>query len=302
VTDSLIFYPPHRLGLIAQIGAILLLVLVGALGLWQAAQSPIGLGFLLSLIPVLLAMILMPLIGYRTYALWRAYYLLERDGIYLRWGLREEVIPMDLVTWVRLEEDLETRIPRPWFRWPGAILGVQTLPDGTKVEYLAAQSKQLILISAADRLFAISPSNPEEFLLAYLRFAELGSLTPLAAHSAYPANLLRRIWVSPYARYLLLGGLIASILLLVLVSLNIPTLSTISLRLNQDGSPTEMLPSAYLLLLPVLNGIFFFANALLGMYMFRSEGQRNMAYLLWGSGLFTALLFLIAVIFVIRAG
>lgn len=302
MTDSLIFYPPHRLGLITQIAAILLLVIVGALGLWQAAQSPVGPGFLLYLIPVLLAMILIPLIGYRTYSLWRAYYLLERDGIYLRWGLREEIIPMDLVTWVRTEEDLATNLPRPWFRWPGAILGVRSLPEGIKVEYLAAQSKNLILISAANSLFVISPSNPEEFLLAYYRFAELGSLAPLTAHSAYPANLLRRIWAAPYARYLLLGGLLASILLLVLVSLFIPALSTVSLRLNQDGSPTEMLPSAFLLLLPVLNGVFYFSNALLGMYLFRSDGQRTLAYLLWGSGLFTAFLFLIAVIFVIRAG
>jgi hypothetical protein len=283
VTDSLSFYPPHRLGLIAQVTAILLLVIIGALGLWQTAQAPIGPGFLLYLIPVLLAFILIPLIGYRAYSLWRASYLLERDGIYLRWGLREEVIPMDLVTWVRMEQDLETNLPRPWFRWPGAILGVRTLPDGTNLEYLAAQSN-------------------EEFMLAYLRFAELGSLTPLEAHSAYPANLLRRIWGSPYARYLLLGGLFASILLLVLVSLYIPALTTVSLRLNQDGSPTEMLPSAYLLLLPVLNGILYFANVLLGMYLFRFDGQRTLAYLLWGSGLFTALLFLIAVVFVIRAG
>jgi hypothetical protein len=302
VTDSLSFYPPHRLGLITQIAAILLFALIGVLGLWQTAQSPVGLGFLLNLIPVLLGIILIPLIGYRAYALWRAYYLLGRDGIYLRWGLREEIIPMDSVTWVRTEQDLEANLPRPWFRWPGAILGVRTLPDGTNVEYLAAQSNQLIIISAGDRLFAISPANPEEFMLAYHRFAELGSLTPLTGHSAYPANLLRRIWGSPYARYLLLGGLLASILLLVLVSLYVPALTTVSLRLNQDGSPTEMLPSVYMLLLPVLNGVFFLANALLGMYLFRSDEQRTLAYLLWGSGLLTAFLFLIAVIFVIRAG
>jgi hypothetical protein len=302
VIDSLSFYPPHRLGLISQIIAILLLIIIGALGLWMTVRSPIGPGFLLYLIPVSLAFILIPLVSYRAYALWRAYYLLERDGIYLRWGLREEVIPMDSVTWVRMEQELGTNLPRPWFRWPGAILGSRALPDGTRVEYLAAQSNQLILVSSADRLFAISPSNPEEFMLTYHRFAELGSLTPLTGHSVYPANLLRRIWAAPYARYLLLAGLLASIIVLVLVSLYIPALTTISLRLTQDGSPTEKLPSVYMLLLPVLNGVIFFANTVLGLYLFRSDEQRTLAYLLWGSGLFTALLFLAAVIFVIRAG
>ncbi len=300
--DSLSFYPPHRFGLVTQIAALLLLIIIGALGLRQTVQSPIGPGFLLSLIPVLLAFILIPLMSYRAYSLWRASYLLERDGIYLRWGLREEIIPMDLITWVRTEENLDTNLPRPWFRWPGAILGVRTMPDGTSIEYLAAQSNQLIIISAAERLFAISPSNPEEFMLAYHRFAELGSLTPLTARSAYPANLIRRIWRSPSARYLLLGGFLVSILVLVLASLYIPNLTTVSLRLNQGGSPTEMLPSVYLLLLPVLNGVLFSTSVFLGMYVFRSDELRTLAYLLWGSGLFTAILFLISVLFVIRAG
>jgi hypothetical protein len=301
VIGSLSFYPPYRIGLITQIAAVLLLIIIGALGFWLMVQSPIGLGFLLYLIPLLLALILVPLISYRTYSLWRASYHLERDGIYLRWGLREEIIPMDLVTWVSTEEDLEVNLPRPLFRWPGAILGLRTLADGTSVEYLAAQSNQLIIISAGERLFAISPSNPEEFLSAYHRFAELGSLTPLTAYSAYPANLLRRIWGSPSARYLLLGGIVISILLLVLVSLYIPNLTAVSLRLNQDGTPTEMLPSVYLLLLPVLNGVLLLANTLLGMYLFRWDEQRTLAFLLWGSGLFTAFLFLISAIFIIRA-
>lgn len=285
-----------------QITAILLLIVIGAAGLWLMVQTSIGVGFLLTLIPVLLAFILIPLVSYRAYSLWRASYLLERDGIYLRWGLREEIIPMDLVAWVRTEKDLDTNLPRPRFRWPGAVLGVRTMPDGASLEYLAAQSDQLIIISAAERLFAISPSNPEEFMLAYRRFAQLGSLTPLTAYSAYPANLLRRIWRSPYAKYLLLGGLLASILLLVLVSLYVPNLTTISLRLNQDGSPTEMLPSVYLLLLPFLNGVLFAANVLLGMYVFRFDQLRTLAYLLWTGGFFTAFLFLISVIFIIRAG
>ena len=116
--DSLLFYPPFRVGLIVQIGAILLLIAVAVLGLWQVAQAPIGLEFLLYLLPVFIAAIFIPLFGYRAYALWRAYYLIERDGIYMRWGLREEVIPMDVVHWVRSSQEMETHLPKPWLRWP----------------------------------------------------------------------------------------------------------------------------------------------------------------------------------------
>jgi uncharacterized BrkB/YihY/UPF0761 family membrane protein len=99
-----------------------------------------------------------------------------------------------------------------------------------------------------------------------------------------------------------LGGLLVTLLLLVLVSLYIPSNPAISLGFNPDGSPSEKVPSIYLLLIPVLNSIFYFANAVFGLYLFRAEERQTLAYLLWGSGLLTAILFIIAVIFIIRAG
>jgi hypothetical protein len=301
VTESLLFHPPHRKGLIFQIIMILALLAMGILGLWQAAQAQIGLSFLLYLIPILLALFFVPLITYRTYALWRASYLLERDGIYLRWGLREEIIPMDAVTWMRLSHELDISIPRPWLSWPGAVLGVRKLPDGTRVEYLAAKASQMILIATGDNIYAISPANEAEFMLAYQRYAELGSLTPLAPHSSYPANLLRRVWAAKPARYLLLAGFLVAILLLVLVSLNVPSNLTITLGFNPDGTPSEPVPSVFLLLLPLLNGIFYFTNVLVGLYLFRTPDRQILAYLLWGSGLFTGLLFTAAAILILRA-
>ncbi len=280
---------------------ILALLALGILGLWQVAQAPIGLGFLLLLVPILLAMIFVPVIAYRTYALWRASYLLERDGIYLRWGLREEIIPMDAVTWVRLAHELDLTIPRPWFRWPGAVLGVRKLPDGTRVEYLAAKASDLILIATGDNVYAISPANEVEFMLAYQRFAELGSLTPLTPRSSYPAILLGQVWATPPARYMLLAGFAVAILLLVLVSLYVPSDLTISLGFNPDGTPSEPVPSVFLLLLPLLNGIFYFTNVLIGLYLFRVPARQILAYLLWGSGLFTGLLFIAAAILILRA-
>ncbi len=301
MTDSLLFKPPRRLGIILQAVIILVLFLMGIFCLRQAAQAPIGIEFLLYLVPILLAIVFLPLVGYRAYALWRASYLLERDGIYLRWGLREVVIPMDAVTWVRLTEELDFPIPSPWFRWPGAVLGIRRFPDGTRVEYLAAQTKQLILIAASEQVFAISPSNPEEFILAYQRFAELGSLTPLAAYSIYPANLLRQVWAAPAARYLLLAGAIISLSTLVFVSLMVPSNATISLGFNPEGQPTDPGPSVFLLLLPLLNGFYFLASSLFGLYLFRSEERRGLAYLLWGSASFTGLLFILAVVFILIA-
>ena len=137
-------------------------------------------------------------------------------------------------------------------------------------------------------------------MLAYQRFAELGSLTPLTPRSSYPANLLRQVWASPAARYLLLAGFLVALILLVLVSLNVPSNLTISLGFNLDGTPSEPVPSVFLLLLPLLNGIFYFTNLLYGLYLFRAPDRQILAYLLWGSGLFTGFLFTVAAVLILR--
>lgn len=299
--DYLIFYPPYRRGLIVQILGIIVSLAVGILGLWKAGQVEIGLPFLLYLLPVFLALILVPLIGYRAYALWRASYILQRDGILLKWGLREEIIPIDDVNWVRSSRELDQQLPLPIVRWPGAVLGVRQLPDGTYIEYLSAQSNPAVLIAAGERIFAVSPTSPEEFILAFYRFAELGSLSPMDSRSVYPAYILRRVWASLPARYLLLSGLIASLFLFVFVSLSVPSRPTISLGFNADGAPSEKGPSVYLLLIPMLNGIFYFSETVLGLYFFRSDARKSLAYLLWGSALFTAALFIIAAYLLLQA-
>ena len=160
----------------------------------------------------------------------------------------------------------------------------------------------LILIAAGNNFYAISPANQEEFMLAYHRFAELGSLTPLTSHSIYPANLLRQVWAARSARYLLISGIVVAVLLLVLVILIVPSSPTISLGFNPDGTPSEPGPSVFLLLIPLLNTVFYFTNLSAGLYLFRSQERKILAYLLWGSGLFTGLLFIIAVLFILRGG
>jgi len=300
--DEFIFYPERRLGLAFHAGALLLLVVVGILGLWQAAQAEIGPVFLLYLLPALLAVAIVPVLAYRAYALQSAYYALERDGIRLRWGLRFEDIPMTAVLWVHPASDLAVPLPLPWLRWYGSVLGTRHLPGVGPVEFLAAGSRGLILIATPDRAFAISPVERDAFLHTFQRFTEMGSLTPLAARSLYPTFLVSRVWASPAARALLLVGWILSLILLVWVSLVIPSRSQVYLGFDPDGRPSYAAPAVRLLLLPVINTFFVLADLLLGLFFFRHEESQPFSYLLWGSGALASLLFLIAVFFALRAG
>ena len=190
---------------------------------------------------------------------------------------------------------------KPILRMPGAVLGVQSQADGKSVEFLAGRDTNMVLIVTADRIFAISPANTGEFLRTYRKLAEYGSLAPIPSISDYPTFLLSRSWADRPARILLIGSAIIALGLILWVSLSIPNHPLISLRLNVDGSPVELVPGIRLLLLPVSNTFFFIADLLMGLFFYRRAETKSLAYLMWASSALTSLLFAGAVYFILRA-
>jgi hypothetical protein len=325
------FYPPRRSGLIFHAAAILFLLAASGLGLWQASSASIGPTFLIYLLPALISVPVIFLLAYRAYALFSASYQLERDGLRLRWGLRSEQIPMDALVWVGLARDFPQPAPLPRVHWPGAILGQRRLPDGRSAEYMAARSRDLVLIAAGERLYLISPLDPAGFLQAFHRLAELGSLTPLPWKSDYPAFLLLRVWRSRLARGLLLVGLIFNLAAFAWVSLAVPGLAAVALGF---GPGREPVPSVRLLLLPIISILFYLLDFAAGLYYFRRgdvpPGKeslaperlpasssnllaalwlrvfsalpipgRLLAYILWSGGMLTGAIFLLAVLLIV---
>jgi hypothetical protein len=313
------FAPPRRIGLLFHIGVILFLS--GAIGgsIWQLFQIEIGPRFFIELIFTLVGVGVLAILLYRAYALWGAYYSLERDGICLHWGLRIEDIPMKTVRWVYPYRDLKRQsgqtVPFPWLRLPGSILGVRHFSNDMAVEFLASNAAQLVLIATQSRIFAISPADPQNFLAVYQHFNELGSITPIEARSVYPSRLFSVVWQDRPARYLLLVGILFNLFLLGWVSLIIPTRSEISLGIFAD----ESLPPVRLLLLPFLSSFFFLIDLALGFFFYRRDPSRRdspdpnsrkrrwfllvsgkvLAFTLWGGSLITSLLFLGSIYFIL---
>ncbi len=288
------------MGLLYHLLAVLLLAAAGALGLLQASLAAVGPAFLLFILPAVLAVSFGPVLLYHAYALWGASYTLERDGIRLQWGLRTEDIPMDTVQWVRAEAALREHLPVPVWHWPGAVLGRKYLRDSTPVEFLAARPHNLLLIATPGRMYAISPAHADEFLQAFQTLAELGTISPVAARSVYPAFLLARLGRDRRGLALLLGGLLLSLGLLVWVAMSVRLRDTITWQAPTIQAP-EAVPAVRLLLLPVLNAVFFSTDALLGLFFYRRNETRVASYLLWGVSLLTAVLFLGAAFFILTA-
>jgi hypothetical protein len=301
VNETYTFQPPRRAGYLFHIIAITILITATVWGLWRAANSDIGLEFLLNLIPLLVSAPVVPLLAYRLYALRNGSYSLERDSFNIQWGLRSEIVPMNQVMWVRLATDMPTPLRLPWFRWHGAILGVRRLGDGTPVEFLAAQRNQILLVGTSERVFAVSPEDTNGFLQAYQHLTEMGSLSPPLPESIHPTFLLSRVWQSRPARYLALLGALSSLGLLIWVSLVIPTMNQVSLGFTQSGEPREVIPGIWLLMPALLNAFFYIVDFSLGLYFYRRDESQAMAYLLWGSGLFAGTLFWAGVYFILKS-
>lgn len=301
MTDSYVFRPALRTPTIFLVALLSLFLLLSAFGFWQFSKALVGVVFLVYLLTGIAALLAVPWLVYRLYSLYRGKYTIERDGIHLQWGLRMEELPMDKIQWIHPVRELEGKLPLPPIRLPGAVIGTRRLQDGSAVEYMASTIEGLVLICMGDRYFAVSPAEPDKFVEAYQKFTELGSLSPLDSKSVYPSFLIARFWNEKTARYLFLAGIILCIVSLGWVVLIIPTRVQVPLRLDPLGMGLQPVPSARLLLLPVLTVLIFSVDFLSGLFFYRNPEGRTTAFILWAAGVLTPLLFLFAIGFIQRA-
>lgn len=293
------FPPSKRRGMLVHGILLLTLAAIATVGFTFLARMEVGPVFLVSLLVSLFALVPIPFLAYRAYSLWRANYHLDRDSLALRWGLRVEDIPLTDIEWIRPADDLTHPLSLPPFPIPGALLGVRRHRDLGVVEFLASDRKNLLLVATAKRVFAISPENPAALAQTFARATELGSLMPTEAKSVYPSFVITQAWESGLVRYLWLSGILLNLGLFVWVSLIIPATPRVVLGLQFAQGALAAVPSTQLILLPVASLLLFIAGWLAGLYFYRWEKERPLAFIVWGSATLTSVLFLIAVMFVV---
>ena len=298
MNDNL-YLPPRRRGILIHSVLLAILSSITIWGFLGVSSAAVGPTFMLYILLTLAAALPLPVIGYRLYALLRANYVLEREILRIYWGLRVEEIPLSDIEWIRPATDLTVPLRLPPFRLPGSVLGLRRHPDLGAVEFLASDVKELLLVATAKRVFAISPKDARRFTREFQLATELGSLSPSKAHSIYPSFIVAEAWKSLLARYLWISGLLLNIGLLAWTSFLIPSLQSIPLGYDVNGLPQGPFPAVQLMLLPLISAALFLVGLILGLYFYRWEEQRILAFIIWISGTVTSILFLIAVLFAI---
>jgi hypothetical protein len=277
---------------------IALLAGLSVWGFWSLARIELGPAFVLYLLVGIIAFAPIPILGYRAYALYRAQYRLDRDSLELRWGLRDEIIPLSDIEWVRPIDDLTHPLLAPATALPGAILGIRRHRDLGIVEFLASRRRGLLLVGTPGRVYAISPANPVGFLETFARAVELGSLREARARSEFPSLVFANAWESGIVRYLWLVTLFLNLGLAAWISMLIPSSPLFSLGLRPDRTP-DAVPSSQLIIIPLLSSLLSLVGWIAGLFFFRWSKRRSLSILLWGSGALSSLLFVLAVLFIV---
>jgi len=294
-------FPPPRRGLSLQITVIILLAALSTLFGVLASREEIGLRFLVYILAAAVTFSPLPFLIYWLYSLNRANYSLDRDKITLTWGLRTEQIPVADVEWVRPLSAMAVQLPLPFFRFPGAVMGVRNHPDLGTVEFLASDVRNLLLVATSRRVYAISPQDSNGFIQTIQHSIEMGSLTPVVPKSIFLSFTVIQAWESMLARFLWFAGLFLNIGLLGWVTLMIPSLGRIPLGFLPSGIPGDKVLGAGLILLPVVSIFFYLVSWVAGLVFYRRPTRRPLAYIVWVNGVVSAVLFLFAVMFIVTA-
>lgn len=300
MNDTSAFYPPRKAGVIFHVISILVLILCGVIGIVRITSTQPGPVFIIYLFLIISAILLVPLLIYRLSYLQNAVYILERDSLRLQWGLRVEVIPSSTILWVQKADHLTEPIRYPLLRWPGSVLGTRRLSRDTPVEFLASSSRDLVLVATYECVYAISPSEPEVFVNTYQGFTELGSLSSPEHRSEHPTSLLTNAWTTPTSRNMILTSILIHVILIIWIGLTTPTNSNLELLFSQNAVPDVYTPRVRLTVFPMINTLFLTINIVAGLFIFRREKQRPLAYLLWGTSIVVSILFLVATFITLR--
>ncbi|MCC7358052.1 MAG: DUF1648 domain-containing protein [Anaerolineales bacterium] len=301
----MVFHPPRGAGLAVAFGGLVVLLLADAALLAVLRANPLALAGFLSLLLLVAGLVPISFLAYRAYGLLRSRYVLSRNAVVVEWGDRRIVLPMALLDEVRAGSEVEAPALRPrGLIWPGSVVGTNTIAGLGEVEFLSAAEKPgQVLLRHADHWLALSPANPTAFLEALLAFRAEGPSVEIEPESVVP--VVQR-WAVLHDRLALAligaGGLSVLLLLgyLALVAGQLPP--EIALHFDAAGAPDRYGPPTGLLILPVIAGVTWVVNTLLGLLLHRRAAERAAAYLLLAATLFVQALVWVATVGLLTAG
>jgi len=293
-SDSSQISPIKRLGVTIHFVSVVTIVGLIFFLLVQLNKLEIGPLFVFLLLLLVLSFLFLLFFGYRLLSVVQSKYLITREGIFLKWGFREQLISMNDVLWIQIEEDLTSPLVYPLLSWMGSNQGTSVHNDLGEVEFMFSSLQNITLIGTKDKVFVVSPKNQNLFLQQFQRAIEFGSLDKSPGSATYPNFLLVEIWKLIPAKYFLFPAITFSISLFVWVGFAIPNYSQVSLGFSSTGTPLASVPGIQLILLPSINFFLLILNVWVATYFYKRDQNHPVISFLFVTSAFTGIVFLVA--------
>lgn len=243
---------------------------------------------------LLVAVLLLPLIGWLTYWVWGYFslrYSLSRDRLEIRWAASRQIVPMAAITHVlggRAYID-ELR----GFRWPGHEVGrAQTaLDDGAVRDTLVFATTPpdgQLLIVVPDLAYAISPSDRAAFIEEFKMRRRLGPVQHVDHRTAQLAWASHALWRDWLALRVMTVAVLLNALAFAWLVWHYPTLpGEIALQFRFDPElgatvPGPLRPLADVWILPLIGLTSLAVNLVLGAIV-HSRGRLAALLLAFGA-------------------
>lgn len=277
----------------------------GAVGLASVlfSQGEIGLHRPLSLLAfgwgaaLLLDLVALFLLLYRSIAALSLRYRLDRNGLVITWGASRLVVPMERIqaivpgSQISSEGGPATR-PRAWWEeiWTGLRAG-RTRLAGDRLAHLRTTTSLVrsIVVLTPDRAYVVSPRDPAAFIEAWHARRPLGPTQHWHEEEQLARFLSLPIWQDSLAWSLTGFGLLANLTLhgyLALVYDRLPAI--LPFHFDAMGWADRLNSRVEILRLPQVALLMLVMDLALGFAIYRRE--RVAAYLVWSGGLVLQLL------------
>jgi hypothetical protein len=266
-------------GILAMLG----LVLADAAMAFAVLHRPVdGLSFLLGLW-ILLSLLILVYLGYRTLGAFTLEYWVDRDVVTLVWGPTRQTVPVGQIRRVLVGGgSSQVRSAGPW-HWPCPDRRRLVCSDLGIVNSYATRplDQQLILVTSGES-YGLSPADPNRFMKALQDRYALGVGRALQPELRRPPVWTWPLWRDRVALVLIAAGLLGLLVMFGMLCFRFPALSSdLPLHFDVSGIPDRIAPKSGLFALTLIGLIAWVFNLVVGIWLYRRV-QRGAAYLLWG--------------------
>jgi hypothetical protein len=220
------------------------------------------------------------LFGYWTYGCYTLRYVINRNGLAIRWGAIRQLVPLDQIE--RLVEGRQAPEPRvDGVSWPGHHVGRAAVRSvGDTLFYSTHRSREdLLYLVTPSQCYGLSVTDVEGFGRDIQEQRDLGPHVPVRQAPERYTVAAQPFWSDGVAQMLALAAILGCVVVLGYVFARYPGLApTIPLPFPPMGGITRVASKEQLLTLPVTALGILFLN--LGLAVLLHTWERAVGYLL----------------------